>query len=188
MTDRLKDRKCSPKDDIVVSYLGRLDTSKGVVELINAFEIFKIKNLKSKLILNIAGTGYQQTEIEYLANKNSSINYYGGLPYSEIDHYLLNSHFAIIPSKIDALNMVGVESMMNATPLLISNGTGLANYLTDNKECFKFDPNIDSIVSIFEKLEDNIDKYNEMSKNARNTYLDLFSMDNYFKEFLKIIE
>ncbi|MNY73449.1 hypothetical protein D3C86_2122430 [compost metagenome] len=76
---------------------------------------------------------------------------------------------------------------MNKTPLLISNTTGLTDYLIEGKECFKFDSNIDSIVLLFEKIEKNIDKQEQMSKDARATFLNLFSMDNYCNEFSKMI-
>jgi glycosyltransferase involved in cell wall biosynthesis len=187
MSDRFKNKKCNSKENIVVSYLGRLEASKGVIDLIHAFDIFKEKNKKTNIIVNIAGSGSQENEIKELINNNKSIKYYGGLPYSEIDEYLRKSHFAIIPSKFDALNMVGIESMMNFTPLLISNSTGLSDYLIDGKECYKFDSNTDSIVSLFEKVEKNIDKQKQMSEDARSTFLNIFSMDNYCNEFSKII-
>lgn len=183
--DRFTSKKKYDRDNIVVSYLGRLDASKGVLDLIYAYNIFKNKNKESKIIVNIAGTGSQKVEIEKLTKKNRDIRFKGGLRYEEVDRYLNESHYTIIPSKFDALNMVGVESMMNFTPLLISNSTGLSEYLIDGKECFKFDSNVDSIVELFEKVESNFDLHEEMGKEARSTFLKLFSMDNYCNEFSK---
>jgi glycosyltransferase involved in cell wall biosynthesis len=187
LSDRFVNKKYNSKGNIVISYLGRLDVSKGVVDLILAFDLFKEKNKKTDIIINIAGSGSQKNEIVELVRNHNSIKYYGGLPYNEIDEYLRDSHFTIIPSKFDALNMVGIESMMNFTPLLISNTTGLSDYLIDGKECYKFDSNIDSIISIFEKVEKNIHKQEQMSKDARSTFLNLFSMDNYCNEFTRMI-
>ncbi|WP_157802157.1 glycosyltransferase family 4 protein [Flavobacterium sp. 1] len=187
MSDRFVSKESKFENKIVIPYLGRLDPSKGVVDLISAFDIFKKKNKKSKSVIQIAGTGSQKSEIEELTTRHNSIKYYGSLPYKEIDQYLNTSDFTIIPSKFYALNMVGVESMMNFTPLLISNSTGLTDYLIDGKECFKFDSNIDSIVSLFEKVKKNFDKHGQMSSDARNTFLNLFSMDTYCNEFSKMI-
>ena len=187
ISDRFTSKNNNSKDNIVVSYLGRLEASKGVVDLIHAFNIFKNKNKETKIVVNIAGTGSQQAEIEKLTKENNSIKCKGGLRYEEVDLYLNESHFTIIPSKFDALNMVGIESMMNFTPLLISNSTGLSEYLIDGKECFKFDPNLDSIVALFEKVESNFNKHEQMSINARSTFLNLFSMDNYCNEFSKML-
>lgn len=185
MSDRFISKNNNSNDNIVVCYLGRLDPSKGVVDLIHAFNIFKNKNKETKIIINIAGTGNQQVEIEKLIKESNSIKCKGGLRYEEVDRYLNESHFTIIPLKFDALNMVGIESMMNFTPLLISNSTGLSEYLIDGKECFKFDSNIDSIVALFEKVESNFNLHEQMGLNARSTYLKLFSMNNYCNEFSK---
>jgi glycosyltransferase involved in cell wall biosynthesis len=188
MVDRYKNNKVLSIENIVISYLGRLDPSKGVVDLIKAFLKYKSENPKSKLILNIAGGGSEASVIQEMIVNCSFIHYLGGLPYSKIDDYLRACHYIIIPSKFDALNMVGIESMMNSTPLLISNKTGLSEYLTEGKECLKFDPNIDSIVSLLEKVEGKIrNNHDLMSTQARKTYLDFFSIDNYCNSISKII-
>lgn len=187
VSDRFLNKLDKLGDKIIISYLGRLDPSKGIIDLIRAFDIFKIKNKNSKIVIHIAGTGSQKIEVEKLTENNNSIKYYGGLEYKEIDQYLNASDFTIIPSKFDALNMVGIESMMNSTPLLISKSTGLSNYLIDGEECFKFDSNIDAMVSLFEKVEDSIEKQEQMSIDARSTYLKLFSMDSYCEKISKII-
>lgn len=187
MTDRFINQKEYLKDKITISYLGRLDTSKGVLDFILAFNLFKENNRDTKIIVNIAGTGSQKNEIEALIAGNNSIEYYGGLMYSEIDTYLSSSHFTIIPSKFDALNMVGIESLMNKTPLLISNTTGLAEYLTDGLECFKFDATIESMVALFERVQKNMQNHEQMCSNARITYLECFSINQYFENITELI-
>ena len=187
MKDRFENKIRISDENIIVSYLGRFDSSKGVLDLIKAFIIYKNQSKDSKMILNISGSGSQEFEIKELIKNNPSIHYFGRLTYDKIDDYLNKSHFAIIPSKCDNLPTVGLESMMNKTPLLISNETGLTKYLKDGYECFKFDSNVDSIVSLFEKVEKNIDKQEQMGINARNTFLSLFSIENYCTVFSKII-
>jgi glycosyltransferase involved in cell wall biosynthesis len=185
--DRFKNKMAIDKDIITISYLGRLDPSKGVVDLITAFTVYKNKFRNSKIILNIAGTGNQELEIKEMIKDNLAICYLGGLPYDTIDEYLNKSHFVIIPSKIDNLPTVGLESMMNQTPLLLSNTIGLASYLTEGKECFKFEPNIDSMVLLFDKIEKNFNLYEQMSFDARATFLDKFGMDTYCNSISNLI-
>ena len=188
MLDRFKkNKKILLENIIIISYLGRLDKSKGVVDLIEAYKEYKMMVTNSKIILRIAGTGSQELKIKELVNNNSGIQYFGGLKYDAIDDYLNESHFTVIPSKYDAFNVVGIESMMNQTPLLISNTTGLADYLTDGKECFKFDSNIASMVLLFGKVESNFDAQEQMSRNARIAFLDKFSMNMYCDTFSKLI-
>lgn len=187
MKDRFENKIRLSDENIVVSYLGRLDCSKGVIDLIKAFIIYKNESKDSKMILNISGSGSQESEIKELIKNNASIHYFGRLAYEKIDDYLNKSHFAIIPSKFDNLPTVGLEAMMNNTPLLISNKTGLTKYLKDGRECFKFDSDVDSIVLLFKKVEKNIDKHEQMGINARSTFLSLFSIENYCNAFSKII-
>jgi glycosyltransferase involved in cell wall biosynthesis len=185
--DRFKNKMVIDAATITISYLGRLDPSKGVTDLIRSFTAYKNKVKNSKIILNIAGTGRQEEEIKEMIKDNLSIHYLGGLSYDTIDDYLNKSHFVVIPSKFDNLPTVGLESMMNQTPLLISSTIGLASYLIDGKECFKFEPNIDSMVSLFDKIENNFNLYEQMSYDARATFLDKFGMDTYCNSFSDLI-
>lgn len=187
MSDRFVSKKNNSQKAIIISYLGRLDNSKGVLDLINAFSTYKEKFKNSKIILNIAGTGSQEMEIRDLIENNVGIRYFGGLNYDKIDGYLNESHFVIIPSKFDNLPTVGLESMMNQTPLLISRATGLTDYLTDGKECFKFNPTVDGMVALFRRVEEEFDGCNQMGIHARNTFLEKFSMENYCTTFDKMI-
>ena len=188
MEDRFYAKTAPPINSITISYLGRLDPSKGVLELIFAFGAYKKKCKDSKIILNIAGTGSQQSKIEKLADNNAALHYWGGLPYDKIDGYLNESHFVIIPSKFDNLPTVGLEAMMNQTPLLISNTTGLSDYLTEGKECFKFDSNRDAMMALFDKVERNFNLQEQMGINARSTFIATFTMKNYCDSFSKIID
>jgi hypothetical protein len=52
-----------------------------------------------------------------LRNYNNIQGYIWWIEYDAIDDYLNGSHFTVIPSKHDAFNVVGIESMMNQTPL-----------------------------------------------------------------------
>jgi glycosyltransferase involved in cell wall biosynthesis len=182
MKDRFKG-KTKNSQNIVISFLGRLDPSKGILDLIKAFKIYSDKFAATNIILNIAGTGSQEKEIKELIKNNVNIFYLGGLSYDKIDDYLCKSHFAIIPSKVDNLPTVGLEAMMNETPLLISNTTGLTKYVQDNNECFKFDSNQESMISLFERVESNFNLQSQMSVNARNTFLLKFTIDNYCINF-----
>jgi glycosyltransferase involved in cell wall biosynthesis len=177
--DRFKNKITIDAATITISYLGRLDPSKGVIDLVVAFAAYRNRVRNSKIILNIAGTGSQELEIKEMIKECSAISYLGGLPYDTIDDYLNKSHFVIIPSKFDNLPTVGLESMMNQTPLLVSNTIGLASYLTDGKDCFKFEPNVNSMVSLFDKIENNFNNCEQMGFHARATFLDKFGMDTY---------
>ena len=187
MADRFENKKKISQNQIIISFLGRFDPSKGIVDLTKAFIKYKQQNPNSKIILNIAGSGAQEFKIKELIGDNEAINFMGYLTYDKIDLYLNQSHFTIIPSKIDNLPTVGLESLMNQTPLLISNNTGLTDYLVDGKDCFKFDANVESMISLLEKVENRFDCYEQMSHEARITFTKKFSLKSYYKNFKQAI-
>ncbi|TCN56408.1 glycosyltransferase [Flavobacterium circumlabens] len=187
MKDRFEIKSALNSAAIVVSYLGRLEPSKGVIDLINAFLQYKNKFQASKIILNIAGSGSQNDQIEELIGTNPNINFVGALSYDKIDAYLNQSHYTVIPSKFDNLPTVGLESMMNQTPLLISTATGLSTELQDGLDCFQFTPTIAEMVLLFERVENSFENQYEMGINARKTFTEKFGIDSYRAKMKKII-
>lgn len=187
MLDRFENKQSISSKSIIISFLGRFDPSKGITDLTHAFLRYKQENFNSKIILNIAGSGGLESEIKELIKDNDSINFVGYLTYDKVDDYLNQSHFTIIPSKIDNLPTVGLESLMNQTPLLISKNTGLTHYLVDEKDCFKFDATIESMISLFERVETKFDCYEQMSIEARKTFTAKFSLKSYCEDFSKAI-
>ncbi len=186
--DRFKEKEDLNPDFIEISYLGRLEPSKGVIDLVNAFLKYKMGHQGSRIILNIAGSGSQYNEIQELSRDHTDIIFFGALPYNEIDAYLNKSHYAIIPSKFDNLPTVGLEAMMNGTPVLISDNTGLSLELTDGVECFKFNPTIEGMLILFDKIEKNIISHKIMSGNARKTFSEKFGVESYSNAMKKIID
>jgi glycosyltransferase involved in cell wall biosynthesis len=187
MIDRLVSENKEVKDNIIISYLGRIDPSKGVLDLVRAFLAFKQKFTHSRIVLKIAGTGIEVESVLDLIKNKADISYLGGIDYAAVDDYLQDSHYTIIPSKIDNLPTVGLESMMNKVPLLISRTIGLSSYLSDGKECFKFNPTHLDMIALFEKVENNYNKQEQMAAHARQTFEEYFTIDSYCVNFKFLI-
>ncbi|RXR17744.1 glycosyltransferase [Flavobacterium amnicola] len=189
MLDRYEESKAVKNtNNIIISYLGRFEPTKGIVDLITAFNEFVVSNPNTKIRLQIAGNGSQEKLIKDLIVKNEDITFFGKIPYADIDEYIRKSYFTIIPSKFDNLPTVGLESLMNAIPVLLSTNTGLTPYLQDSINCFTFNPNVKEIMEVFSKVELSMEKYSEMSLNAREFYLEKFSMNEYCESIYKIIK
>ncbi len=189
MLDRFSSEKTFENTkNILISYLGRLDSAKGVLELIEAFKDYRRENTNSKIILQIAGSGGFEEQIKALVENEKSISFFGKLSYDKIDSYLVNSHYTIIPSKFDNLPTVGLESLMNGIPLLISNKTGLTDYLTEDKNCYKFNPNFEDIKQVFYKVESEFYNQKGMCVYARKIFLEKFNMNEYYDSILKLLK
>ena len=105
----------------------------------------------------------------------------GALKYDEVSNFLKHSDYCMIPSKSDALNMVGVESLMIGTPILISRNAGLADFVADKKQGLLFDFDQNAIFEIFSALEKITAQHHEMQRQARLLYIEKFAMQTYFE-------
>jgi glycosyltransferase involved in cell wall biosynthesis len=181
ISDRNTKLTLHKNQNIIISYLGRLDPTKGVLEMILAFQNYNFKNPNSNVLLQIAGGGSLEKQVSDLVKDEHYIQFFGGLPYSKIDEYLRASHYTIIPSKFDNLPTVGLESLMLGRPLLISSSTGLTKYVTDSVNAFVFDFDLKEIENVFEKAALSFSNIHSLSNNARILFEKKFTMKQYFE-------
>ena len=187
MIDRLvQDSFCSSHKNI--GYLGRLDSSKGILELIDSFVDFKSNVPDASLTLSFAGGGDCYNKLAAISSSRNDILCIGALQYDHIDTYLAKNYFTIIPSRIDNLPTVGLESLMNGTPILLSKSTGLAHYLIDGFGCFLFEPTRQGINEVLKRVEEERFDYAKMRKDARQVYEEQFKSEIYLKKMLELIE
>lgn len=174
---------------IIIGYLGRLDPTKNVLEMLESFALHLKEYPESSIELRIAGSGVLEEKIKSKVIEIDKAEFFGKLHYNQIDRYISESHFLIVPSKFDNLPTVVLESLMNATPVLVSTSTGTAHYLTDDFDSFLFDKDIKSMKSLFDRVYLNSPdtKIEEMSINARQTFQRLFTLEKYFEEMEKIM-
>ncbi len=184
--DRLKSDLYAGNKTVV--YLGRLDNSKGVNELMDGFIKYKDKFPNSQISLRFAGNGSFKNQISYIDKIRDDLNYVGTLRYEQVDEYLQNSFYTIIPSKFDNLPTVGIESLMNATPVLISSNTGLTSYIENGKAGYVFDPTSDAIYDIFCKIDQENFDYAQLRQNARNLFTSTFTTSKYCSEMIQLID
>lgn len=168
-----------------ISYLGRLDYSKNVRLLVNSFIKFKTKEPNSILKLRIAGSGADSKEIEKICKNHSYLSFIGAIPYDEVDEFLSKGEFTVIPSESDNLPTVGIESLMNCVPIIISSNTGLSKYCLNDINSFIIKPNQEELISIFEKISKKA--YPNMRKEARKLFEEKFSIENYCIEMEKLV-
>lgn len=186
-SDRYKSKNID-FSSIKISFLGRIDPSKGVFQLIESFKMYVNSNSKTRIVLEIAGTGSMDTQLKESIAGCSNISYKGRINYDEVDCYINNSHFMIIPSLNDAFNVVAIESLMNATPVLITNSTGVSEYLKDEECCYKFNVNTEEFIRIFQKVEEiTLLDYKIMSEKSRATFLNNFTIEKYCDSMYSLI-
>ena len=172
--EELREELHVERDTKVILYLGRLEESKGVRYLVDAFGDLELSNA----ILLIAGEGSLRPELEELSrdSKNSNnIRFIGYVPidiaplyYSLAWIYILPS--ITIPTGKEPWGLVVNEAMNQGVPVIATEAVGAAmgGLVNDGINGFVI-PEKDSstLARRIKELIDQPDLRNEMSRNAR---------------------
>lgn len=166
------------KKDKVLLYVGRLEATKGILDLLKAFEIAAEKEKNLKLI--IAGEGDFNTCLQYSKRCGNKIIYTAKVDQQELLVLYRIADAGVIPSYHEQCSYVAIEMMMHGLPILVSDGIGLEEMFTDKKNGKKYllkeqenNPSYLSDVIMDFVKEDKIN----YQKEARKKYLDSYSSD-----------
>ena len=171
-------------NDFIVLFASRLIEKKGVIPLIEGFNLLGNENYK----LLIAGTGNLAEYIIQSKNLNPNVYYLGGLDSEEMKNYLSLSDTLIIPSTHnEGFGRVILEALASGIPVIGSNRGGIPEAVnSDISILIDVTPqNIkDSILQmknyIQNKGSSNLEKICRKFAESRYSY-------NNFKTFLEVI-
>ena len=163
------------KNQIV--YVGRLSKEKGVETLIKAFKILSassvcsvVKNLK----LIIVGDGVDRAKLEEMA-KGLEVEFVGLKSVEEVRRLMFESKATMLPSECwETFGLTVVESMLEGTPVVVSNLGALPEIVQDGRfgEIFKAG-DIASCASAIQRILSRIDYDNlcvEVKSEAETKY------------------
>jgi glycosyltransferase involved in cell wall biosynthesis len=183
--------------DIKFLYVGRLNESKGILELMKALNELEAPNVK----LNIIGDIKFLTnplfiqEFYYLLHSNSNIEFIGIKSQSEIDYYYNQSDFLICPSiGSEGLPKVVMEAVVMGKPVIASNRGGITELVTDRingviiKDPVNYSTIKDSLVyAIFNKksLQEHASFIKEEMREKYSLQTMIKNIDLLFTRYLK---
>lgn len=159
-------------------FVGRLSKEKGLDVLIKAF------NKTPEIELDIVGSGDLLDDFKSDANKN--ITFHGVKNKEEIKELLGKAKALVFPSIwYEGLPNTLIEAFSTGTPILASNIDNVNSIVTSGYNAELFIPNDsdDLAKKIIEFTRKNTDVYN---KNARNTYLKLYTHQRNLESLKKI--
>lgn len=166
-----------------VGYLGTLSKIKGVEWLIDQFQ-----SLNINATLSIGGRG----QADYEAHLKSlvhqpSISFLGQVKsnefYSMIDVLVVPSLWQ------EPLGMVAIEALAYHLPVIVNKTGGLQESVKDGVNglyCYASDP--DSLGKAVVKLYEDVDLYNQLSDEARNSVAAILSKDRMIGEYQSVID
>jgi glycosyltransferase involved in cell wall biosynthesis len=163
------------KEDIVIGFIGRIVQDKGIVELLEAWEILKNKHLNLKLLL--IGPIEKRDGIDNsLLNKISTDNriVFTGMIYDINIHYKLMNIF-ILPSYREGFPTVVLEASSMELPVITTKKTGCIDSIINNITGIFCDLNPESIVECVEKYILNKNMAITHGKNGRQFVINNFN-------------
>lgn len=165
-------------------YLSRLEDSKGIMGLLEAF-----CNMPD-ICLDIAGTGSLEPQVrEFIAaNHLDQINFYGQISHDKAMELLYHAKALIFPSQwYEGFPMTIAESYSLGTPVIGSNIGNTANLIENGKTGFVYNTDepgaLQSIINRF--CKDEFD-YKAMESNCQKVFSEKYSEDINYHILLNI--
>lgn len=187
----LRQLYCLPKDCFVIGFCGRLVRDKGVVELVEAFEMLSNKYINTSFKLLIIGQlevrdALPQNIVQILKN-NSDIVYTGPVPFDVIQKYYMLMDVLVLPTHREGFGMVAIEASAMERPVIVSDYTGSAETILENITGLFIDKTPQSIVCAIEKCFDK-DFSKKLGKAGRHFVCENFEHKIIRKHVLDLID
>lgn len=172
-------------------YSGRLDKSKGIDILLNAFAIV-YKNNKN-IILEIAGKGSEESYIKSFIQKEgleNAIIFHGYFSdYNKAVNFISGAYCLLLPSRSDNFPTVVLEAFSFGIPVIASRTGGIPEMFENEKEGFLVPgENVEALAEAMQKIITNENLRNEMALRARNTFLRKYSMEQHVAHVIEFVK
>lgn len=156
------------KEDVLILFVGYLDTFKGIFDTIDAF--YKIINKKPNVKLIMVGTGPEENTLKKRVSKlglEKAVIFTGKLPPTNLPEYYQAADIFVLPSYTEGLPLSILEAMSCGLPIITTNVGGIPEVVENGKNGFIIDPgDADKLKEKLEKItvDENLrDKFSEES-------------------------
>ena len=180
-------------NSFVVIFVGRFRPGKGVVELLNAFNLISDNNIKLLMVGYFDRKSEEEKEYEdkvrNAIQSNKNIFYSGFVPNHQLSLYYSCANVQVVPTVYEeAAGLVTIEGMLAGLPLIITKSGGMPEYVDDDCS-FKLDIDRDlskNIASSILKLKDNPELCREMGSLSKKC-ASKFSITQYYNNLLSFL-
>lgn len=174
----------------VIGYAGRLESYKGVDDLLEAMPTVLQKHTDAQLVL--AGDGSRADVLRRRADKlgiAKSVVFKGHVNQAELYDLYRKMTVFVMPSRWpEAFGKVGIEAMSVGTPVVATNVGGVKDWLEDGKNGLLVKPNEPrNLAEAIEKILNNKELRGELAGNAEHSAR-RFSKGAYGDDMLSAIK
>lgn len=179
------------KDSIKkIRYIGRLDYSKGVDLLIDAFA--KLANKYDKIVLEIVGKGIEEDALKSRAKKSGHserivfVGYFSN--YEDARRFIGGAYVLVVPSRMDNLPTVVIEAMSINTPVIGARAGGIPYMINDQKDGILVQPeSIEELTLALENIINDVEFRDTLAISAKEKFDLHFTMEGHVKNVVSFL-
>lgn len=169
-----------PDGAVAVGFTGRLETRKGLFDLIAAWS--RIAEANSDAHLVIVGRGPEEKRARAMAADLSRIHWMGYR--TDVPGILRSLDIAVVPSHWEGFGLVAAEAMIARLPVVAANASSLPEIVTDGSDGKLVPPrDPEALADAVIELARNRDLRLRMGREGRQHALDKFGMSRMVDEF-----
>lgn len=180
-----KIEKSKSKEIITIGFISRVENTKGIQELLAAYN--KLRQKYSNIELLIAGGGSKENEVIAASNSDTSIHYLGHVTPGQINSIFAKIEIFVLPSYQEGLPYSVIEACMSSCAIVATDVGGIPEIIHHKKNGLLIPAKDEhALFSALECLIINPHLRLEYAANARSKYLQEFSLEK-MKEKARVI-
>ena len=192
--DIIRNREYSNKGKYRILFVGRIESNKGVYELVEAVRLLKAKEIKN-FEIHMVGDGIDMHSLKEIIKRYSLSDFFvfhGTVTERTIlaDHYK-NADIFVLPTHHEGFPRVLYEAMIFSVPIMTTFVGGISEIMSDGVNCYRLEPKDANILSskIMAFLSD-YEKKSAIARNATQTIVEYLSdkKDQPAVQLLKVMK
>jgi glycosyltransferase involved in cell wall biosynthesis len=179
-----------PENAMVIGYCGRIVRDKGIVELINAFELVQQRTNKSLHLLLVGMFDERDSlppETQEKILSSPAVTYTGYVK-DNIELYYSLMHVFILPSYREGFGMSVLEASAMQVPVITTRATGCVDSIVENETGVYVDCKPANIANTLLDFIENEDKRRQYGLAGRKFVQENFEQSIIWKEIEKLYQ
>jgi len=175
--ERFREKLRIKKDELLISFVGRLDYQKNPQMFLQAVEVTRKRHGNIKVV--IAGDGPEARAVERFVREGNNAQWITWLGFTDEIPALLNaSDIFVLPSRWEGFGLSAAEAMATEVPVIATKVPGLTELIIDGKTGLIIEPeDVDALILAMEKLINDEAMRKSLGSAARQRVQEEFSIE-----------